>query len=284
MHKAALSILVGLILSLGTVAGSVASGTSPVHRQDKPGVTGKILSQSVSRNLENACSFTSSPRSGRSGLLPFEITDIATQTVRIRNREITVSAEVLSRGAHVTRASLNDLRLDYTTNVSDDHMAAILRCRGNCVNAEWRLAGLPLRRERDDTLILICRRNAAVESDLRLVLAGQDARPQLTPPQRRPASVPPARNTTSAHQQAAQASSRISARALSSMNCAELWEERNAMFHRHGYCFQTDRGQRHFGLAGCDTADSRMVFERRFSATERSRVNAILEAERANRC
>lgn len=279
MRRSATIILAILMVSLGSFADARQAHTFAVQPSDKPASSNKFTLQSVSRNLESACSFTSSPRSGRSGLLPFEITDIATQTVRIRNREITVSAEVLSRGSQVMRASLGDLRLDYTTNVSDDHMAAILRCRRNCVNVEWRLAGLPLRRERDDTLILFCRRGMNAESDLRLALSGRDTRPQPARPASRPAPQP-----APAPRQVAVAAPQVSTRSLSSMSCAELWEERNAMFHRHGYCFQTDRGQRHFGLAGCNTADSTMVFERRFTAAERARVTAILDVERANRC
>ncbi|MFV0298142.1 MAG: caspase family protein [Hyphomicrobiaceae bacterium] len=34
-------------------------------------------------------------------------------------------------------------------------------------------------------------------------------------------------------------------------SCADLWYRRNAIWHRHGYCFNSARGQATFGNAGC---------------------------------
>ena len=38
------------------------------------------------------------------------------------------------------------------------------------------------------------------------------------------------------------------------MSCDELWYERNAIFHQHGYCFASERGKRVFGNEDCYTS------------------------------
>jgi len=38
---------------------------------------------------------------------------------------------------------------------------------------------------------------------------------------------------------------------FSDMSCQELWETRNEFFHKHGYCFKTQKGKRHFSNQGC---------------------------------
>ena len=65
-------------------------------------------------------------------------------------------------------------------------------------------------------------------------------------------------------------------------SCDALWTERNAIWHRAGYCFTTDRAKQAFGNAGCsrDQAQARAVM----SGYDRSRVDQLVEAEKRAQC
>jgi hypothetical protein len=64
--------------------------------------------------------------------------------------------------------------------------------------------------------------------------------------------------------------------------CDSLWTRRNAIWHRHGYCFTGARGQQTFGNAGCsrDEASARAVM----SAADRSEIDALTAREKAMNC
>jgi hypothetical protein len=65
-------------------------------------------------------------------------------------------------------------------------------------------------------------------------------------------------------------------------SCDGLWRERNAIWHRHGYCFTTARGRAAFDTSSCfrDQGAARAAM----SASERSTVDALLARERAQGC
>jgi hypothetical protein len=65
-------------------------------------------------------------------------------------------------------------------------------------------------------------------------------------------------------------------------SCAALWTQRNAVWHRYGYCFTTARGQSAFGNQGCfrDQAAARAAM----SASDRSLVDALAAREKALGC
>lgn len=69
---------------------------------------------------------------------------------------------------------------------------------------------------------------------------------------------------------------------LADLGCDRLWRERNAIFHRNAYCFQSARGRQTFSNEGCfrdqDQAWSAM------NASDRQLVRAIQEFERAKGC
>lgn len=64
--------------------------------------------------------------------------------------------------------------------------------------------------------------------------------------------------------------------------CDALWMRRNAIWHRHGYCFTTTRGQQAFGNSGCsrdqNTARAAM------SAAERTEVDTLSAQEKQAGC
>lgn len=64
--------------------------------------------------------------------------------------------------------------------------------------------------------------------------------------------------------------------------CDDLWNRRNAIWHRHKYCFTTERGQRAFGNVGCsrDQAAARAAM----SEAEQAEVDALVARERAQSC
>lgn len=64
--------------------------------------------------------------------------------------------------------------------------------------------------------------------------------------------------------------------------CDDLWHQRNAIWHRHGFCFQTERGKRAFGNAGCsrDQAAARAAM----TPAERAEIDALIERERRAGC
>ena len=63
--------------------------------------------------------------------------------------------------------------------------------------------------------------------------------------------------------------------------CERLWVERNSIYKANGYCFNTPRGVRYFGNAGCQFDDVRDV---PLSRGERARVADIAAEERALGC
>lgn len=67
-------------------------------------------------------------------------------------------------------------------------------------------------------------------------------------------------------------------------NCEQLSLERNRLFKRHGYCFQSTRMIELLGNKGCDQSDSAVVFNTRFSEAERASVQAIRAQEQSLGC
>ena len=65
-------------------------------------------------------------------------------------------------------------------------------------------------------------------------------------------------------------------------SCEALWTARNAIWHRHGYCFTTARGQNAFGNAGC-SRDERAA-RAAMSPADRDNVDALQARERAIGC
>lgn len=65
-------------------------------------------------------------------------------------------------------------------------------------------------------------------------------------------------------------------------SCEALWLKRNAIWHRHGYCFQTSRGLQAFGNKGCsrDQAAARAAM----TSAERAEIDALLSRERELGC
>jgi hypothetical protein len=65
-------------------------------------------------------------------------------------------------------------------------------------------------------------------------------------------------------------------------SCDGLWHQRNAIWHRHGYCFTTARGRAAFDTASCfrDQGAARAAM----SAGERTTVDSLLAKERAQGC
>ena len=63
--------------------------------------------------------------------------------------------------------------------------------------------------------------------------------------------------------------------------CERLWVERNSIYKENGYCFNTPRGVRYFGNAGCRYDDVRDV---PLSGWQRERIADILTQERARGC
>ncbi len=60
--------------------------------------------------------------------------------------------------------------------------------------------------------------------------------------------------------------------------CAELWFERNLIFHSHGFCFQTERARSVFDTRACTTRNPRLT------AAEQTRVQQIQALERRHGC
>jgi hypothetical protein len=63
--------------------------------------------------------------------------------------------------------------------------------------------------------------------------------------------------------------------------CQRLWVERNSIYKQNGYCFNTPRGVRYFGNAGCQYDDVREV---PLTGWERERIAEIVAQERALGC
>lgn len=70
--------------------------------------------------------------------------------------------------------------------------------------------------------------------------------------------------------------------AAAAPNCDDLWTARNAIWHRHKYCFGGARGQRVFGNAGCfrNQAEARAAM----SSSEAAEVDRLAAQERAQGC
>ena len=64
-------------------------------------------------------------------------------------------------------------------------------------------------------------------------------------------------------------------------SCGELWYQRNAIYKAGGYCFNTARGIRAFGNAGCQYDDMGDV---PLSANDRAAVADIVRMERNRGC
>lgn len=64
-------------------------------------------------------------------------------------------------------------------------------------------------------------------------------------------------------------------------SCDELWEERNAIYSRAGYCFTTPRAIKRFGTVACMHDDLRDV---PLSDVERAQIAEMHAAERAKGC
>lgn len=64
--------------------------------------------------------------------------------------------------------------------------------------------------------------------------------------------------------------------------CTRLWIERNFIWHRHGYCFTTERAKEFFGNAGCsrDQAAARLSM----STRDVARVDELTAEERERGC
>ena len=63
--------------------------------------------------------------------------------------------------------------------------------------------------------------------------------------------------------------------------CQRLWVMRNTIYKQNGYCFNTPRGVRYFGNAGCQYDDVRQV---PLSRNEQARIGEILAEERSLGC
>jgi len=66
-------------------------------------------------------------------------------------------------------------------------------------------------------------------------------------------------------------------------NCESLWTQRNAIWHRYRYCFQTEKAQRAFGNAGCvhrDQASARNAM----SPADSALVAQLVGEERRLNC
>lgn len=64
-------------------------------------------------------------------------------------------------------------------------------------------------------------------------------------------------------------------------SCGDLWYARNSIYKEAGYCFNTPRGVRTFGNAGCQYDD---VTDVPLSARQRATVADIQRDERAQGC
>ena len=73
----------------------------------------------------------------------------------------------------------------------------------------------------------------------------------------------------------------LAAPAFAQGTCQSLWVERNAIYKANGYCFNTPRGVRYFGNAGCQYDDVRDV---PLSRGERARIADLAAEERALGC
>jgi hypothetical protein len=68
---------------------------------------------------------------------------------------------------------------------------------------------------------------------------------------------------------------------VTSLDCGQLWQQRNSIFKAGGYCFRTPRAIASFGNAGCKYD---RIVDVPLSDRDRQLVSAIQAAERAKRC
>lgn len=61
-------------------------------------------------------------------------------------------------------------------------------------------------------------------------------------------------------------------------SCYDLWYARNEIYHRNGYCFQTQMGRRTFGNDNCYTRAPQ------FTRAEKLRIESIRREERRRGC
>jgi len=77
------------------------------------------------------------------------------------------------------------------------------------------------------------------------------------------------------------AANAVAAPAFAQSVCQRLWVERNSIYKAAGYCFNTQRGVRYFGNAGCSYDNVRDV---PLSDRDRATVARIVAEERAMGC
>jgi hypothetical protein len=68
---------------------------------------------------------------------------------------------------------------------------------------------------------------------------------------------------------------------VASLNCDQLWHQRNSIFKSAGYCFHTLRAISVFGNAGCAYDEQRNL---PLSDRDRQAITAIQQLERSKRC
>ena len=65
-------------------------------------------------------------------------------------------------------------------------------------------------------------------------------------------------------------------------SCETLWRQRNAVWHRHGYCFTTAKGQQLFGNAGCSRNDAQA--RAAMTNADRAEIDQIVAREQVLGC
>lgn len=71
----------------------------------------------------------------------------------------------------------------------------------------------------------------------------------------------------------------VTERDIRNLSCDQLWQARNEVFKRRGYCFDSERGQRVFGNVGCSTTRQDILND-----LERDNVSAIKSYELRRGC
>lgn len=103
---------------------------------------------------------------------------------------------------------------------------------------------------------------------------------QIAPP---PAPPPPGKSPPPSRRRADviphSGSRELAETEVSSLSCDALWEARNEMFHRHGYCFETPRGIEVFGREGCRTTSQDVL-----TPVERANFRVLRARELRQQC
>lgn len=81
---------------------------------------------------------------------------------------------------------------------------------------------------------------------------------------------------------AAPAATRPAPPAAATESCDALWQRRNAVWHRHGYCFTSAKGQQVFGNQGCSKNEA--AARAAMSPAERTEIEALAEREKQLGC